>query len=198
MYVCIYTHTHTHTHTYIYIYIYMYTYIYICIYIYVYVYVYIYTYIFTGRVRVHPFSESKRTHFREAPNRLALTRDCFTSKSYCGSQSFVYCPTPPAKPTLLLYYRVNPGPPRRFAFIRYDCFTSSRLCTNQSSFHSSGPPALPTLLQSYCTVIGQYTRPPPDPSFVCHTPYNIGNSNIVYSPKVRLDNRFGSWVTGYE
>ena len=39
-------------------------------------------------------------------------------------------------------------------------------------------PTQPTLLQYYCTTIAQYT-PPTDPSFVCHTPYNIGDGNIV-------------------
>jgi len=35
---------------------------------------------------------------------LTYTRYCFTSKLYCGRQSSFYCPTPPAKPTLLQYY----------------------------------------------------------------------------------------------
>jgi len=34
----------------------------------------------------------------------------------------------------------------------------------------------PTLVQNYCTTTGQYTTPPPTS---CHTPYNIGNNNIV-------------------
>ena len=34
----------------------------------------------------------------------AFTRYCFTSKLYCGSQSSFYCPSPPARPTLLHYY----------------------------------------------------------------------------------------------
>ena len=66
---------------------------------------------------------------------------------------------------------------RSLAFTRY-CFTYTRLCTSQSSFHSSGAPALPTLLQYYCTAIGQYTTPL-DLPLVCHTPYNVGNNNIV-------------------
>ena len=40
------------------------------------------------------------------------------------------------------------------------------------------PPAKPTLLQYYCTLITQYT-PPTDPPFLCDTPYNIGDGNIV-------------------
>ena len=81
-------------------------------------------------------------------------------------------------------YRVNPltlvvgAAPGGLALTRYS-FTSSRLCTNQSSFDSSRPPALPTLLQYYCTTIGQYKPPPLDLPFVCHTPYNIGDTNIV-------------------
>ena len=47
-------------------------------------------------------------------------------------------------------------------FTRY-WFTSICVCTNQSSVLSSGPPALPTLLQYYCTSIGQYTTPHPNP-----------------------------------
>jgi len=64
------------------------------------------------------------------------------------------------------------------AFTRYS-FTSRFLCTNQPFFHSPRQPALPTLVQYYCTTIGQYTTPPSDLSFLCHTPYNIGNTNIV-------------------
>jgi len=40
------------------------------------------------------------------------------------------------------------------------------------------PPAKPTLLQYYCKTIAQYT-PPTDPFCLCHTPYNIGDGNIV-------------------
>jgi len=38
-------------------------------------------------------------------------------------------------------------------------------------------PAKPTLLQYYCT-LRNLTPPPPTPS-VCHTPYTIGDGNIV-------------------
>jgi len=31
----------------------------------------------------------------------------------------------------------------------------------------------------YCTTIAQYTPLPLTPPFVCHTPYNICNVNIV-------------------
>ena len=65
----------------------------------------------------------------------------------------------------------------QLAFTRYS-FTCRRVCTNQSSFHSSGPPAIPTLLQYYFTIIGQYTTPLELPC-VCHTPYKIGNNNVV-------------------
>ena len=78
------------------------------------------------------------------------------------------------------------------------CFTSSRVCTHQSSF----PPArlhcphccntiarllgsvrtFPTpLLEYYCTTFGKYTTFP-HPPFVCHTPYDIINDNLVFRP----------------
>ena len=38
------------------------------------------------------------------------------------------------------------------------------------------PPANPTVLQFYCTC---NIRPPTDPPCLCHTPYNIGDGNIV-------------------
>ena len=41
------------------------------------------------------------------------------------------------------------------------------------------PLAKATLLQCYCTTVVLYTTPSPDPQFVCHTPYNISNGNIV-------------------
>jgi len=31
----------------------------------------------------------------------------------------------------------------------------------------------------YCMTIAQYTSPPTDPSFLCHTPYNIGDANAI-------------------
>jgi len=47
------------------------------------------------------------------------------------------------------------------SFTRY-CFIPRLLCMNQPSFQSPLPPALPALVQYYCTIIGQYTTPPPD------------------------------------
>ena len=40
-------------------------------------------------------------------------------------------------------------------------------------------PEKPTLLQYYCTTIAQYTPPHTDPPPCFHTPYNIGDDNIV-------------------
>jgi len=51
-------------------------------------------------------------------------------------------------------------------------FPSKLLCRNQSSCYFPPPLALPTLLQYYCRTIVQYTTPP-DPPFLCHTPYTI-------------------------
>ena len=66
----------------------------------------------------------------------------------------------------------------RFAFTRY-CFTSKLYCGSQSFFYSPSPH-----LQSlpYCNTIARPLRnicPPTDAPFVCHTPYNIGDGNIV-------------------
>ena len=60
-------------------------------------------------------------------------------------------------------------------------FTSRLLCTNQPSFHPPVHLALPTLVQYDCTIIGQYTTPPPNSRVyaICYTPYNIGNNNNV-------------------
>jgi len=46
--------------------------------------------------------------------------------------------------------------------------------------HPIIPPTLakPTLLQYDCTPIAIYA-PPTDPSFLCRTPYTIGDGNIV-------------------
>ena len=41
------------------------------------------------------------------------------------------------------------------------------------------PAAKPTLLQHYCTTIAQYTPPPTEPPFACHTLCNIVDGNIV-------------------
>jgi len=73
------------------------------------------------------------------------------------------------------------GAAQQLAYTRYS-LTSNCFCTNKSSFHSAGPPALPTLLQFYCTTVGQYTTPPHPPFSMCHTPYNIGNNNVLWRP----------------
>ena len=44
------------------------------------------------------------------------------------------------------------------------------------------PPAAPTVLQYYCTTFAQYTPHHHRPPSVCHTPYTIGDGNIVQSP----------------
>jgi len=66
------------------------------------------------------------------------------------------------------------------AFTRY-CFTSNLDCGNQSSFDcSSHLQSLP-----YCNTISRplrNIRPPTNPPFVCHTPYTIGDGNIVWRP----------------
>ena len=75
---------------------------------------------------------------------------------------------------------VNPrfGGVRDLSFTRYS-LTSRMLYTNQPSLHAPRPPALPTLVQCVFTTVGQYTIPPSNLPCVCHTPYNIGNNNIV-------------------
>ena len=83
---------------------------------------------------------------------------------------------PSAAPTAASRSSLSPVamPFRPFTCTRY-YFTSSRLCTNQSSFHPSIPPALPTVLSR---LLGNITRSFDLPC-VCHTPYNIGNGNVV-------------------
>jgi len=63
------------------------------------------------------------------------------------------------------------------AFTRYS-FTLKLLSTSQSYVYP--PTVLPKLLQYYCTNIVN-CRIPDAPLFVCHTPYNIGNDNMVES-----------------
>ena len=64
------------------------------------------------------------------------------------------------------------------AFTRYS-FTSRLLCTNQPSFHPPPPTCIvhpgAVLLHDYWTVYDS----PPDLPFVCYTPSNIRNNNIV-------------------
>ena len=52
-------------------------------------------------------------------------------------------------------------PPPNLAFTSYS-FPARLLCTNQPSVYSPRPPALSTLVQYDCTIIGQYTTPPPN------------------------------------
>ena len=75
-------------------------------------------------------------------------------------------------PTLLS----GPLPPH-LAFTRY-CFASKLYCESQSSLYC--PPHLQSL--PYCDTIARplrNIRPSTDPPFACHTPYNIGDGNIV-------------------
>ena len=62
----------------------------------------------------------------------------------------------------------------RLAFTRY-CFTSRLYCGSQSSFHCPPPTckahSIEIRLHDHCAIYA----PPTDPSFVCHTPYNIGD-----------------------
>jgi len=63
------------------------------------------------------------------------------------------------------------------AFTRYS-FTPKCSCTSQSSFYCP----LHLHCSHYCNTIARLMRnigPPPDPSFLCHTPLNIGSGNIV-------------------
>jgi len=64
------------------------------------------------------------------------------------------------------------------ACTRY-CFRTQPDRGSQSSFY--WPPHLQSI--PYCNTIARLlrnTRPPTDPSFECHTPYNIGDGNIVW------------------
>jgi len=48
--------------------------------------------------------------------------------------------------------------------------------------------SMPLQYPHYCNTIARLLRniwPPPDPPFICHTPYNIGNDNIVLRLKTR-------------
>jgi len=74
----------------------------------------------------------------------------------------------------------------RSAFTRY-CFTSKLHCGSQSSFYWSLPTckAYPIAIAILLQTIAQYTPPPTDPPPLCHTPYNIGDGNIVKRPSSR-------------
>jgi len=81
-----------------------------------------------------------------------------------------------------LHIRVNlsTGEARILAFTRY-CFTSKLYCGSQSSFHR--PPNLQSL--PYCNTVARplrNMRPPTDPPLLGHTPYDIGDGNIVLRP----------------
>ena len=66
---------------------------------------------------------------------------------------------------------------RRVSFYKI-LFHFKVYCGSQSSVCPPSPIAKPTLLQCYCPTIGQYT-PSYRPPFVCRTPYNIGDGNIL-------------------
>jgi len=57
---------------------------------------------------LEPASWSPRTPSLQLRS-LAFTRYYFAAKLYCGSPSFLYSPSPLAKPTLLLYYCTTIG-----------------------------------------------------------------------------------------
>jgi len=70
-----------------------------------------------------------------------------------------------------------PKAPPHLAFTRYS-FTSKLYCGSLSSCYCS--PDLQSL--PYCNTIARplrNIRPPTDPFFLCHTPYNIGDGNIA-------------------
>jgi len=64
------------------------------------------------------------------------------------------------------------------AFTRY-CFTSTRLRTNQSSFIRKPRLHCPPCCNTFARLLGNI-RPHPNPPFGCHSPYNIGNNDIVW------------------
>jgi len=70
-------------------------------------------------------------------------------------------------------------------FTRYSHFEA--LCTNQPSLYSLRPPALTTLLQYYCTTIGQYTSPFPNPLL-----YSIHRTILVV--RISCKGQFVTWA----
>ena len=107
---------------------------------------------------------------RPAPLRRAASRSAPAASRAAAAPRALLAHTP-ARSGL----KTVPG--GELAFTRY-CFTSKLYCGSPPSFYCPPPPAKPTLLQYYCTPISQYTLPT-DPPFVCHTPYHIGDCNIV-------------------
>jgi len=80
--------------------------------------------------------------------------------------------TPPPRPHG--YYKSARGLP----FSLYKILFHFKALLWESTIHlPPPPPTKPTLLQYYGITIA--LRPPTDPSCVCHTPYNIGDCNIV-------------------
>ena len=77
------------------------------------------------------------------------------------------------------------------ALTRY-CFTSKLYCRSQSSSYCPPPPHLQSL--PCCNTIARPSRsirPPHRPSFVCYTPYNIGDGSIVHRSPSR---KAASWT----
>jgi len=78
--------------------------------------------------------------------------------------------------------RVNPGV-MGLSLGLYKIVFHLFLFVQESIIPLSTPPisiahttAILLLLRDRCAI---YDPPPPDPPFICHTPYNIGNDNIV-------------------
>jgi len=87
---------HLYIHVFMCIYTYIYIYIYICIFKFICIYIFIYIYIFVW-ISAHSLNQQTNRLYRPMPpplwyRRLALTRYCFPSKLYCGSQSSYHCP----------------------------------------------------------------------------------------------------------
>jgi len=71
----------------------------------------------------------------------------------------------------------KPCPPPHIDLYK-NSFTPKLSCTSQSSFHCP----IHLHCSHYCNAIARLMRnirPPANPAWVCHTPYNIGSGNIV-------------------
>jgi len=133
---------------------------------------------------------------------LDFTRYSFTSRLLCTKQSFFYCPSHLHRPTRLHYYCDTivhypsrllctkqssfycPSHPHRPTRLQYYCDTivhypSRLLCTKQSSFYCPSHLHRPTRLHNTIAILFCIIRPPSDPPFSRHTPYNIVHCNIV-------------------